>query len=173
MPALTSRKTGPSPLSPAACSASAWTGKRFVLLASRFNLPMTQVLVEGAQAVLRRAGVSPRAMRVVWVPGSFELPAAAARLAASRPKPDAIVALGVLIRGQTPQYEVIASAVARGLAEVGARTGVPVTFGVIVAETAAQARARAGGAAGNRGEEGAVAALEMARLFDRLGRGKR
>jgi 6,7-dimethyl-8-ribityllumazine synthase len=107
---------------------------------------------------------------LVWVPGSFELPVAAARLAAASPRPDAIIALGTLIRGETPQYDAIAHAVANGLTHVAVSTGVPVGFGVVVAETLAQARARAGGRLGNRGEEAALAALDLLHLFDRTPR---
>jgi 6,7-dimethyl-8-ribityllumazine synthase len=98
----------------------------------------------------------------------FELPVVAARIARSRPRPHAIIALGALIRGQTPQYEVIAHAVAQGLVQVAVSTSIPVTFGVIVATTLAQAKARAGGPMGNRGEEAAMAALAVLRLFDGL-----
>ena len=143
--------------------AGAGRGKRFVLLASQFNRPMTLRLVRGATDVLRRSGASASSIRVVWVPGAFELSVAAALAVKRRPRPDAILALGALIRGDTPQYEVLAHAVAHGLTQVSVNSGIPVTFGVIVAENVAQARARAGGAHGNRGEEAARAALAMLR----------
>ena len=92
----------------------------------------------------------------------------AARLAAAQPPPDAIIAVGCLIRGETPQYEVIAHAVADGLSHVSVTSGVPVTFGIIVAETVAQAQARAGGRVGNRGVEAALAALAVLRLLHRV-----
>ena len=138
-------------------------GRRFILLASQFNRPMTLALIRGATEVLRRSGAASSAIRVVWVPGAFELPVAAAQAVKRHPRPDAVLALGVLIRGQTPQYLVIAHAVAKGLIQVAVMSGIPVTFGVIVAETAAQARARSGGAKGNRGEEAALAAMAMLR----------
>ena len=143
-------------------------GKRFILLASEFHAPLTRALIRSAIGVLRRAGASPSRIRVLWVPGAFELPVAAARAARSRPRPDAILALGVLIRGQTPQYEVLAHAVAQGLTQVSVERVLPVTFGVVVAETAAQAKARAGGSFGNRGAEAALAALGVLRLFEKL-----
>ena len=143
--------------------------QRFVLLASQFHAGITRALVRGATDVLRRQGVSARCIRLLWVPGAFELPIVAARVARARPRPDAIIALGALIRGQTSQFEILALAAAQGLAQVSVHTGVPVTCGVIVAETLAQARARAGGAMGNRGAEAAQAALEVLQLFKRAG----
>jgi len=143
-------------------------GKRFVVLASEFNRPLTDALVRGALRALERHGAAAARIRTVWVPGAFELPVVAACAVKARPRPDAVIALGVLIRGETAQYEVIAHAVAQGLGQVSVTTGVPVTFGVIVAETPAQARARAGGARGNRGEDAALAALSVLQLFGRL-----
>ena len=161
-------------------------GKRFILLVSQFHPALSRSLVRGATEALRRAGASSRAIRVIDVPGAFELSVVAAHAARSRPRPHAIIALGVLIRGQTPQYEVLAHAVAEGLTHVSVTTGVPVTFGVIVAETMAQARARANpvrwrryrkrgqlahgaGSSGNRGEEAALAALGVLRMFEKEG----
>ncbi len=134
--------------------------KRFVLIASQFHLPLTQALVDSATRTLRQAGVTSRHLRLVWVPGAFEIPFAAADAIHHRPRPDALIALGVLIRGHTPQYAVLAHAVAQGLMHVGIGARVPVAFGVIIAETVAQARARAHGAE-NRGAEAAAAALQM------------
>ena len=141
-------------------------GKRFVLIASQFNESIARALIRGAEAALRRAGVSARHIRLLWVPGAFELPVVAARMARARPPPHAIIALGALIRGQTPQYEVLAHAVAQGLSHVAVETRIPVTFGVVVATTVAQARARAGGSMGNRGKDAALAALAVLHLFD-------
>ena len=143
-------------------------GKRFVIIASRFHPSISRVLVRGATAVLRRAGAAGSSIRLLWAPGAFELPVIACRVARSRPRPNAILALGALIRGDTPQYEVIAHAVAQGLSQVSVETGIPVTFGVIVATTLPQAMARAGGAFGNRGQEAAYAALDVLRLFETL-----
>ncbi len=143
-------------------------GKRFVLIASQFNAPITRALIRGAESTLQRAGASARSIRLLWVPGAFELPVVAARVARTSPRPHAIIALGALIRGQTPQYEILAHAAAQGLSQVAIETAIPVTFGVIVATTVAQARARAGGSMGNRGEEAALAALAVLHLFDTL-----
>ena len=162
--------------------ANAWKGKRFVIVASKFNRDVTRALARGAATALNDAGVSARQVRTVWVPGAFELPAAASRLAARRPQPDAIIAIGAIIKGQTPQYEALSHAVAQGLASLSVSRALPVTFGVVVANSVAQAKARAGlpaprgayrrkakqagEARGNRGAEAALAALEMVRLFD-------
>ena len=140
-------------------------GRRFLVLASRVHPEIASSLVRGAQETLRRHGARSTAIRVVDVPGAFELPVVAARMAAARSRPDAIIAVGCLIRGQTSQHEVIAHAVAQGLAHVSVTSGVPVAFGVIVADTVAQARARAGGRMGNRGTEAALAALGVLRLW--------
>jgi 6,7-dimethyl-8-ribityllumazine synthase len=136
-------------------------GRRVAIVASRFNEPITGRLVDGARGALLRHGVRAGDVRVVWVPGAFELAQGAARLAASGAV-DALVCVGCVIRGETPHFDYIAGAAARGIAEVGRSTGVPTTFGVITADTREQAEARAGGAVGNRGEEAALAALEMA-----------
>lgn len=140
----------------------------FVLVASEFNPAITQSLVDGAQHALQESGVPRRQIRTVWVPGAFELPVAAAA-AASRLQPEAIIALGCLIKGQTPQYTAIGQAAAEGLAQVSVSTQIPVTFGVIIADSAAQAAARAGGRAGHRGREAALAAVAMAKLLETLG----
>ena len=135
---------------------------RIVIVASRFNEPITRGLVRGARARLRQAGLVNGAVSEMWVPGAFELPLAASMAAANRP--EAIVAVGCLIKGQTPQYEAIGQAVANGLMQVSVTCQVPVGFGVVIAESVAQARARAGGTMGNRGEEAAAAALKMRAL---------
>ena len=119
-------------------------GKRFVIIASRFHPVLAHSLIRGATSVLRRSGTSSSSIRLLWVPGAFELPVVAARLTRQHPRPDAIIALGALIRGDTPQYSVLARAVAHGLTQVAVTTGIPVTFGVIIADTLAQARERAG-----------------------------
>ena len=144
-------------------------GKHFVLIASQFHPAIARALVRGASNTLIRAGASPSRIRLLWAPGAFELPVVAARVAGRRPRPHAIIALGSLIRGGTPQYEVLAHAAAEGLSQVAVETGIPVTFGVIVAKTPAQARSRAGGAMGNRGAEAAEAALAVLRLFNKAG----
>ena len=143
-------------------------GKRFVIIATQFHPSINRALVRGATSVLTRAGAAVSRIRLLHAPGAFELPVVAARAAQSRPRPDAIVALGAVIRGETPQYAAIAHATAEGLSRVSVETGVPVTFGVIVAKTLAQARARAGGRIGNRGAEAATAALAVLKLFKTL-----
>jgi 6,7-dimethyl-8-ribityllumazine synthase len=132
-------------------------------VAARFNEPITKRLVDGALDALGAAHVAAADVDVQWVPGSFELPQAAAHLARTG-RYAGIICVGVIIRGQTPHYEHIAREAATGIREVGMATGVPTTFGLITALTEEQAWDRAGGQVGNRGEEAAHAALEMAAL---------
>jgi 6,7-dimethyl-8-ribityllumazine synthase len=134
---------------------------RFAVVAARFNEEITKQLVTGAVRVLTAAGVPDHAVEVHWVPGSFELPQAAAHLARTR-RYDGIVCVGCVIKGQTPHFDFVAGQAAAGIQRVGLDTGVPATFGVITALTEAQAWERAGGDVGHRGEEAAEAALEMA-----------
>ncbi len=141
---------------------------RFGVVVSRFNDMVTRRLLEGALDALRRHGVSDEAIEVVWVPGSWELPQAAARLVA-RGGCDGLVVLGALIRGETAHFEVLAHAVAGALMRVAEGARIPVAFGVLTADTLQQALDRAGGKAGNKGWEAALGALEMAQLFRRLG----
>lgn len=131
-----------------------------VVVASRFNALITRALVAGARRTLARHGVPASRIRSVWVPGAFELPLAALTIA-TRDKPQAVIALGCVIKGETPQYAAIGQAVAEGLTQVALTTETPVTCGVIVADSLAQAQARAGGRVGNRGAEAALAALAM------------
>jgi len=140
-----------------------------VVIASRFNEAISRRLVAGALAVLARRGIPRARSAVVWVPGAFELSAAAANVAASL-APEAIVAVGCVIQGETPQYAAIGGAVAHGLTQVAVTTGIPVTFGVIVAESVLQARQRAGGHHGNRGAEAAEAAVDLLTWRRRLRR---
>jgi len=134
---------------------------RFAIVAARFNERITQRLVAGALGALRAARLGPDAIEVHWVPGSFELPQAAGHLAATG-RFAGIVCVGVVIRGQTPHFEHIAREAAAGIRQVAIEYGVPATFGVITSLTEEQAWARAGGEVGNRGEEAAEAALQMA-----------
>ena len=161
------RRTGASRLTAARPAVGGARGKRFVILASSFHEPLSRGLIRGATRALSRHGAAAGAVRVVWVPGAFELPIVASHAVRRRPRPDAVLALGALIKGDTEQYLVLAHAVAAGLAEVSIRSGVPVTFGIVVANTMAQARARSGARSGNRGEEAALAALGVLRLLDR------
>lgn len=146
-------------------------GKRFGIVASRFNSRVVELLVSGAVDCLRRHGADPGDIVVVRVPGAWELPQAAEELAhpaEGRPKLDALVALGVVIRGDTPHFDYICAQCSSGLASVSQRHRIPLGFGVLTCDTSQQAEERAGGKAGNKGWEAAVAALEMADLFARL-----
>jgi 6,7-dimethyl-8-ribityllumazine synthase len=138
-------------------------GRRFCLVASRFNEAYVERLVTSASDVLRGRGAAPGDLEVVWVPGSFELPLAA-RWAAESGRFDAVLAFGVLIRGETEHFRLVADAAGHGLMRVGLDTGVPVLNGILATHDAAQAAARSGGAVGNRGAEVALAAVEMAAL---------
>jgi 6,7-dimethyl-8-ribityllumazine synthase len=142
-------------------------GRRFAVVASRFNSRIGDQLVAGALECLRRHGVEPADIQVVRVPGAWEIPQAAEEIAAAG-KVDALVALGVVIRGETPHFDYICSACSQGLARVSERHRLPVGFGVLTCDTSEQAQERAGGKAGNKGWEAAIAALEMADLFARL-----
>ncbi len=143
-------------------------GLKFAIVASRFNETVTARLIEGALDALARHGVEEKAIRVVRVPGSFEIPLAARKLALSK-KYSAVICLGALVRGETPHFEYLAAEVAKGAAQVGMETGIPVIFGVLTADTMDQAVDRAGGKAGNKGWDAALAGIEMANLLDRLG----
>jgi 6,7-dimethyl-8-ribityllumazine synthase len=161
---------GQGPLSGAA-------GFRFGLVVSRFNETITTRLRDGARAALSEAGAGQDEVEEYWVPGAFELPQAARELGDTG-KFDAIVALGCVIRGETPHFDYICQAVAGGLMRASGDTGVPIAFGVLTTDTEAQAGARAGDGRDNKGFEAAAAAIEMAQLFRRLrtshqaGRGK-
>ncbi len=142
-------------------------GRRFVVVASRFNEAITQKLVDGALDALVRHGAAADDIDVVWVPGAWELPAAGRRLLSSD-RYNALVAVGAVIRGDTPHFEYVAGEASRGLSSLGAEFDVPVGFGLLTCDTMAQAESRAGGEHGNKGWDAAVAALEMADLFERL-----
>jgi 6,7-dimethyl-8-ribityllumazine synthase len=147
-------------------------GCRFAIVISRFNEEITAGLLAGARAALREAGVADADVAVVHVPGAFEIPVAARRLAESGAY-DAIVALGCLIKGETMHFEYIASAASHGIMNVSTMTGVPVAFGVLTAMSDEQAGRRAAAGPDNKGREAAVAAIEMATLFRTLGDGRR
>ncbi len=144
-------------------------GLKVAICASRFNGAVTSRLVAGAARALAEHGVHQQDIDVIWVPGAFELPLAARRAAAGR-RYDAVVCLGAVVRGETPHFDFVAAEAARGIARVGLEAGKPVTFGVITADTMEQAMDRAGGKVGNRGEEAALAALELATLLRDLPR---
>ncbi len=139
-------------------------GIRFGIVVSRFNEFFSTKLLDGAVDCLQRHGAEEKNITVAWVPGGFEIPLVARRMAASG-KFDAVIALGALIRGNTPHFEYIASEVAKGLAASGLETGVPVLFGVITTDTVEQAIERSGTKAGNKGFDAAQAAIEMANLY--------
>lgn len=142
-------------------------GARFALLASRFNSFIVEHLVQGAMDTLRRHGAADEAMEIIRVPGAFELPLAAQRLAATR-RYQAVIALGAVIRGSTPHFEYIAGACVRGLADVALQSRIPVVCGVLTVDTIEQAIERAGTKAGNKGAEAALSALEMVNLLAKL-----
>jgi 6,7-dimethyl-8-ribityllumazine synthase len=142
-------------------------GRRFAVVASRFNETVTQKLVDGALDALVRHGAAADDVDVVWVPGAWELPAAVRRLLATE-RYDALVALGAVIRGDTPHFDYVAGEASRGLASASTDFETPVGFGLLTCDDMAQAEARAGGEHGNKGWDAALAALEMADLFARL-----
>lgn len=143
------------------------TGLRVAVVVSRHNEAVTGRLLAGALDALRRHGVAEDDVTVAWVPGGFELPLAARRLAASGDH-DAVVCLGAVVRGETPHWEYIAGEAARGIARVGEETGVPAVFGVLTCDSLDQAVDRAGGKGGNKGAEAVLAAIEMANLLRAL-----
>ncbi len=142
-------------------------GKRFGLVVSRFNEFITNKLLGGAVDALTRHGVKDDEIEVVWVPGSFEIPYMASRMAKTG-KYDAVVCLGAVIRGSTPHFDYIAAEVSKGIAQTGLTTGVPVLFGVITCDTIEQAIERAGTKAGNKGADAALSAIEMVNLYDQI-----
>jgi 6,7-dimethyl-8-ribityllumazine synthase len=144
---------------------------RVAIVVSRFNDFVTDRLLDGARAALGDAGVGAGDMEVLHVPGAFEIPMAAQRIAETG-KVDAVVCLGCLIRGATPHFEYIASACANGITAAAASTGVPMSFGVLTTNSAEEALERAAPGPSNKGREAADAALEMARLFARLPDGR-
>jgi 6,7-dimethyl-8-ribityllumazine synthase len=148
-------------------SVASGRGRTFVIIVSRWNEAITASLLDGAQQTLLQQGCAQRNIEVLYVPGSFELPAAAA-LAAVRRRPDAILCLGCVIQGETRHFEFISQAVAQGLTDVSVQHQLPVIFGVLTTDTYRQAQDRAGGRHGNKGVEAALTALQMAELFGKL-----
>ncbi len=144
------------------------SGLRIAVVVSRYNDFVTERLKTGALEGLTANGVADQDVEVLSVPGAFEVPMAARR-AAETGRFDAIVCLGCLIRGETAHFEYIASAASQGLMQASGETGVPMSFGILTTDSAEQALARAGSGPSNKGWESAVAAVEMARLFRRLG----
>jgi 6,7-dimethyl-8-ribityllumazine synthase len=143
------------------------SGMRFAIVASRFNEFVTSRLLGGAIDALERTGAEDANITVVRVPGSFEIPLAAKRLAASK-KYDAVICIGTLIRGDTPHFEFISSEVTKGISAVSLETEVPVAFGVLTADSVEQAIDRAGLKSGNKGFEAAMSAIEMVNLIKQI-----
>jgi 6,7-dimethyl-8-ribityllumazine synthase len=140
---------------------------RFAILAARFNDFVVEPLIRGALDALRRHGVADKQIEIVRVPGAFDIPIVARKLALSH-RYEALIALGCVIRGQTPHFDYVAGECAGGIARIALESGVPIAFGVLTTDTAEQAVDRAGGKAGNKGADAALVALEMANLLRRL-----
>ncbi|MDR4509953.1 MAG: 6,7-dimethyl-8-ribityllumazine synthase [Candidatus Brocadiaceae bacterium] len=143
------------------------TGKKFGIIASRFNNFITKRLLDGAMDGLLRHGVKQEDIDVFWVPGSYEIPVTALKVA-QRGKYNALICLGAVIRGDTPHFDYVASESAKGIASIGLSTGIPVIYGVITTETLEQAIDRAGAKAGNKGAEAAFSAIELVNLFEQI-----
>jgi 6,7-dimethyl-8-ribityllumazine synthase len=143
-------------------------GKRFGIVVSRFNDFINGKLLSGALDCLTRHGASDDDITVAWVPGAFEIPLVAKKLAESG-KYDAVICLGTVIRGATPHFDYISAEVSKGIAAVGLSTGMPVIFGVLTTDTIEQAIERAGTKVGNKGWDAALSAMEMVNLFARIG----
>ncbi|MFH1354793.1 MAG: 6,7-dimethyl-8-ribityllumazine synthase [Candidatus Omnitrophota bacterium] len=142
-------------------------GKKFGIIASRFNESITKELISGCIDTLVRHGAEEKDLVVTWVPGAFEIPLIAQKIAKSRTH-DAVVCLGTVIRGSTPHFDYIAAEVSKGIAKVSQDTGIPVVFGVITADTIEQAIERAGSKEGNKGRDAALSAIEMANLLTQI-----
>lgn len=142
-------------------------GLRVAIVASRFNEFITNKLVGGAEDCLRRHNVAEDDITLTWVPGAFEIPLAAKKLAASG-NYDAVICVGAVIRGATSHYDYVCAEVSKGIASVSLETGIPVLFGVLTTDTIEQAVERAGTKAGNKGYDCAMSALEMVQLFQKL-----
>lgn len=142
-------------------------GKKFAIVASRFNEFIVNKLVSGAEDAFIRHGVNEDDISLVWVPGAFEIPLAAKKLANSG-KFDAVVCVGAVIRGATSHYDYVCNEVSKGIASVGLSSGIPVIFGIVTTENIEQAIERSGTKAGNKGFDAAVSAIEMVNLFDNI-----
>jgi 6,7-dimethyl-8-ribityllumazine synthase len=140
---------------------------RFAIVASKFNKDVVDKLVAGAREALSKHGIAEDAVDLAWVPGAFELPVVAQRLAGSR-KYRAVICLGAVIRGDTDHYDYVCRAATDGILHAGLATGIPVLFGVLTCDTDEQAHDRAGGKAGNKGADVALAAIEMVTLMKQL-----
>jgi 6,7-dimethyl-8-ribityllumazine synthase len=142
-------------------------GKKFALVVSRFNDFITEKLLSGALDTLIRSGAEDKDIEVVKVPGSFEIPLVAMKMAKTN-RFDAVICLGAVIRGSTPHFDYVSAEVSKGVAMAGMESNIPVIFGVITTDTIEQAIERAGTKAGNKGSSAAMAAVEMANLFEMI-----
>ena len=139
-------------------------GLRIGIVAGRFNSEITKKLLEAAEKTLIQKGVSPQSIQIFWVPGAFEIPVMLQKMARQK-KFHALIALGAVIRGETPHFDYVAGESARGVMDVSLQNHIPIAFGILTTESMDQALDRAGGRHGNKGEDAALVALEMARLF--------
>ncbi len=142
-------------------------GAKFAMIVSRFNELISSKLLEGACDMIVRHGGDEKNITVFWVPGSFEIPQTAARIAAVG-KYSAIICLGAVIRGETPHFDYVAAEAAKGIAQVALQNDTPVTFGVLTTDTLEQALERAGTKAGNKGADAAVSAIELVNLYSKI-----
>ncbi|MDR3111817.1 MAG: 6,7-dimethyl-8-ribityllumazine synthase [Elusimicrobiota bacterium] len=142
-------------------------GKKFAIVASRFNEFITDKLISGAEDILKRHFVSEEDISLYWVPGAFEIPTLAKNIAESK-NYDAVICLGCVIRGDTPHFDYVSAEVSKGIASVSFQTKIPVIFGVLTTETIQQAIERAGTKAGNKGADAAVSAIEMADMYSQI-----
>lgn len=147
-------------------------GFRFAIVVARWNDFLTARLTEGALDALERLGAEEKQIEIFKVPGSFEIPLTAQKIAESG-KFDAVICLGAVIRGQTPHFDYVAGEAAKGIGQVGMKTGVPVLFGIVTADTLEQAIDRAGVKAGNKGFEAAMSAIELVNLYQEMKGGKK
>ncbi|MDH7605372.1 MAG: 6,7-dimethyl-8-ribityllumazine synthase [Melioribacter sp.] len=142
-------------------------GKKFAIVVSRFNELISNQLLNGANDCLIRHGADDKDIKIYWVPGSFEIPFTAKKIALTK-KFDAVICLGAVIRGATPHFEYIAAEVSKGIANVGLETGIPIVFGIITSDSMEQALERAGVKAGNKGWDAALTAIEMSDLMNKI-----
>lgn len=143
------------------------TGLKVAIVVARFNEFINSKLLSGAEDALKRHGVEENHVSVVWVPGAFEIPLTALKLAETK-EYDTVITLGSVIRGATPHFDYVSSEVAKGVAQAGMQTGVPISFGVLTTDTIEQAIERAGTKAGNKGYDAAVTAIEIADLYRKI-----
>ncbi len=141
-------------------------GQKFGIIVSRFNEFFTNKLLSGCMDALKRHGVADQDIEIAWVPGAFEIPLTAQKMAAK--DYDAVICLGAVIRGATPHFEYVSGEVTKGIAQVGLNTGKPIIYGIITADTIEQAVERSGTKAGNKGSDAAVTAIEMVNLIKEL-----